>query len=84
MNIDDLKARGLEEGEKVDIYALTTTGDTRSIKGYTAIAYNIPKGSVGGYYPEMNAVVTIDHYDKRSGTPAYKGIPVKIERSSLH
>ncbi|KAB2683652.1 FdhF/YdeP family oxidoreductase [Brucella pseudogrignonensis] len=84
MNIDDLKDRGLEEGDKVDIYAMTTTGVTRSIKGYTVIAYSIPKGSVGGYYPEMNAVVTMDHYDKRSGTPAYKGMPVKIERSSLH
>ncbi|MNF11806.1 hypothetical protein D3C80_2131110 [compost metagenome] len=58
-----------------------TTGPERSVRGYTAVAYDLPQGSVGGYYPEMNAVVALTHYDHKSGTPAYKGVPVKIFRS---
>jgi len=38
-------------------------------------------GSVAGYYPEMNAVIALDHYDRKSGTPSYKGVPVAITKS---
>ncbi len=76
----DLKARGLQDGDRIDVVAVTT-GPERSVRGYTAVAYDLPQGSVGGYYPEMNAVVALTHYDHKSGTPAYKGVPVKIFRS---
>jgi formylmethanofuran dehydrogenase subunit D len=29
----------------------------------------------------MNAVVALSDYDQKSGTPAYKGVPVRIVRS---
>ncbi|MGV0908600.1 FdhF/YdeP family oxidoreductase [Martelella sp. FOR1707] len=80
----DLAARGLREGDRIDIRAVTSdTGAERIVRGYTAVAYDLPQGSVGGYYPEMNAIVTLDHYDHRSGTPAYKGVPVTIVRSDV-
>lgn len=79
MNRDDLAARGLADGDRVDIES-TPTGDGRSriVKGFTAVEYDIPKGSVAGYYPEMNVVIAHDHYDRLSGTPAFKGVPVVI------
>ena len=82
MNVSDLAERGLVEGDKIDIHAVTSGGPDRTVCGYTAVAYDIPTGSIGGYYPEMNAVVAIGHYDHRSGTPAYKGVPVKVVRSA--
>lgn len=82
MNASDLADRGLVEGDKIDIHAVTNGGPTRFVSGYTAVAYDIPTGSIGGYYPEMNAVVALGHYDHRSGTPAYKGVPVKVLRSA--
>jgi len=78
MNAADLSARGLNDGDKIDIHAVISEGPDRSVRGYTAVTYDIPVGSVGGYYPEMNAVVALSHYDQRSGTPAYKGVPVRI------
>jgi molybdopterin-dependent oxidoreductase alpha subunit len=77
MNRRDLEARGLEDGDLIDIEAITAN-DTRTVTGFTAVAYDIPPGSVAGYYPEMNKVITLTDYDRKSGTPAYKGVPVKI------
>ena len=30
------------------------------------------------YYPEGNALVALENYDARSGTPSYKSVPVRI------
>ncbi len=77
INREDLEARGLKEGDKVSIAA--GAGDmVREVQGFTAIEYPIPRGSVAGYYPELNVVIPLAYADKRSGTPAYKGVPVRI------
>jgi len=78
MNEADLEAHNLSDGDRIDVHAVTRGGPARSVSGYTAVKYNIPKGSVAGYYPEMNAVVALDDFDRKSGTPAYKGVPVKV------
>ena len=44
----------------------------------TAVAYEIARGSVAMYYPEGNALIALHDYDARSGTPAYKSVPVRI------
>lgn len=77
MNKQDLAARGLADGDRIDIIGL---GDAagKAVEGFTAVAYDIPIGSVAGYYPEMNRVIALGDLDRRSGTPAYKGVPVKI------
>ena len=80
MNEDDLAQLRIEHGDIVDIEtALPGCVDLR-LKGFTAIAYDIARGSVAAYYPEANALVPLDYYDKQSGTPSYKSIPVKITR----
>jgi formate dehydrogenase major subunit len=38
----------------------------------------MPRGSVAGYYPELNPLLPLAHYDKISGTPAAKSIPVRV------
>lgn len=81
MNSQDLAERGLRDGDRIDIRSTSGTGGGKSVIGFTAVEYNIPVGSVAGYYPEMNAVVALDHYDRKSGTPSYKGVPVTIARS---
>jgi anaerobic selenocysteine-containing dehydrogenase len=83
MNKDDLAGRGLKDGDRIDIRGLVGAGEgTHLVRGFTAVEYNIPKGSVAGYYPEMNAVVSLRHYDRISGTPSYKGVPVMVAASS--
>ncbi|MDP9812701.1 molybdopterin-dependent oxidoreductase alpha subunit [Rhizobium tibeticum] len=83
MNRDDLAGRGLKDGDRIDIRGLVGAGEgTHLVRGFTAVEYNIPKGSVAGYYPEMNAVVSLRHYDRVSGTPSYKGVPVMVAASN--
>ncbi len=80
MNRQDLAARGLSDGDRIDVQGDARNGKT--VKGFTAVAYDIPAGSVAGYYPEMNRVIALADYDHRSGTPAYKGVPVRVLKAS--
>ena len=83
MNKDDLARRGLKDGDRIDIRGLVGADEAAHlVRGFTAVEYNIPKGSVAGYYPEMNAVVSLRHYDRLSGTPSYKGVPVMVAASN--
>jgi anaerobic selenocysteine-containing dehydrogenase len=42
--------------------------------------YDIPPGSAAAYYPEANVLVALDDHDQRSGTPAYKSVPVRLRK----
>jgi molybdopterin-dependent oxidoreductase alpha subunit len=77
MNKADLSDRGLQDGDLVDLTA-TLSKEPRKAAKFTVVEYNIPKGSVAGYYPELNVVVTLEHYDRLSGTPSYKSVPVIV------
>ncbi|MFC5758562.1 FdhF/YdeP family oxidoreductase [Rhizobium sp. GCM10022189] len=83
MNSRDLAERGLRDGDRIDIRSAAGDGSGKTVIGFTAVEYNIPAGSVAGYYPEMNAVIALDHYDRKSGTPSYKGVPVVIAKSGI-
>ncbi|MGO6707448.1 FdhF/YdeP family oxidoreductase [Rhizobium leguminosarum] len=82
MNKDDLAGRGLKDGDLIDIRGLVEEDEAEHlVRGFTAVEYNIPKGSIAGYYPEMNAVMSLRRYDRRSGTPSYKSVPVLVAAS---
>ena len=86
LNEDDLAERGLEHGDLIDVEAAAEPGDPEGRKpivyGVTAVAYEIPRGSAAAYYPEMNALVALAHHDRRSGTPSYKSVPVRIRAAA--
>lgn len=85
INSSDLAALHLSDGDLVDIRCLVDTDERdRRVERFTAVAYDIPSGSVAGYYPELNTVVPLKHVDRTSGTPSYKGVPVIIERAAGH
>ena len=44
----------------------------------TVLDYPISRGAVAGYYPELNPLLPLDYYDRLSGTPAAKSIPVRV------
>lgn len=85
MNEQDLADRGLRHGDLVDLEAVSdTTGvpGSRVVRGLTAVAFAISRGSVAAYYPEANCLVELAHFDPRSGTPAYKSVPVYVRAST--
>ena len=83
MNDEDLAALGLEHGDQVDVET-ATQGRQLSLRGLTAIAYGIAKGSVAAYYPEANVLVPLDYIDKECGTPSYKSVPVRVLQAAAN
>jgi molybdopterin-dependent oxidoreductase alpha subunit len=84
VNERDLVSRGLRHGDLVDLSVVPEAGakpDERVMRNLTAVAYNIAQGSIATYYPEANVLVTLDHYDLKSGTPSYKSTPVLLRAS---
>ena len=77
-NPEDIAARGLTSGDRVDLAAAFDRGDQRVVRGFTVVARDIPRGCLAAYYPETNILVDLDDRDTRSGTPAYKSVPVRL------
>ena len=78
VNPTDLAARGLTNGDSVNLAAAFDDSAERVVRNFTAVARDIPKGCVAAYYPETNLLVALDDHDRRSGTPAYKSVPVRL------
>ena len=78
MNAEDMRARGLEEGALADIETISADGTERRVTGFMVVPYPMPRGSIAGYYPELNPLLPLSHFDEISGTPAAKSIPVRV------
>jgi molybdopterin-dependent oxidoreductase alpha subunit len=79
INPEDMARQGLAEDDVVSL--VTDTGDTvrRVVEGLKVTPFDLPDGCVGGYYPEMDALLPLWYHDQASKTPAAKGVPVRIE-----
>jgi len=78
MNADDRIERGLKAGSSITLETISADGVQRRVEGLTVLDYPMPRGSVAGYYPELNPLLPLEHHDKISGTPAAKSIPVRV------
>jgi molybdopterin-dependent oxidoreductase alpha subunit len=83
MNAADMAERGLAEGDLVDIVATSKDGSKRSLLGYRALAYDLPKGDAAGYMPEMNALIGRADFSAQSDQPLMKHLRVRIAASTL-
>ncbi|TQL67999.1 molybdopterin-dependent oxidoreductase alpha subunit [Nocardioides albertanoniae] len=79
MNEVDMRERGLEQGQLVDITATSKDGTVRSLENYRVIAYDLPAGSAAGYMPEMNVLVGWADYSIQSDQPLMKNLRVRVE-----
>ncbi|OUJ15221.1 FdhF/YdeP family oxidoreductase [Acetobacter sp. DsW_063] len=70
--------RGLEKHARVALETISSDGVMRRVEGLTVLDYPMPRGAVAGYYPELNPLLPLSHFDDISGTPAAKSIPVRI------
>ena len=80
MRPDEMVARCLREG---DLVRLETDNDGRdqeyrAVGGLAVVPYDLPRGTLAGYFPELNPLVPLWYHDKLSQTPASKGVPVRI------
>ncbi|MCJ2103840.1 FdhF/YdeP family oxidoreductase [Methylobacterium sp. E-041] len=78
MNRSDIDRLRLKVGQAVTLKTVADDGIDRRLPGLLVVAYDIPIGCIGGYYPECNVLMPIWHYAIGSKTPAAKMIPVTI------
>lgn len=76
---DDIVAAGLQAGQTVRLVSDFEDGKRRELGGLTVTPHNLPRGTIGAYYPECNVLIAKDHHDQLSKTPASKAVPVRIE-----
>ncbi|MDG2303186.1 MAG: FdhF/YdeP family oxidoreductase [Candidatus Binatia bacterium] len=77
----DLTDRGLSDGDLLEVESHFEDGRRRVVVGFRAVAYDIPRGCAAGYFPELNPLVAVTSFAKRSRTPTSKFIPVTIRVS---
>jgi len=75
----DIDTAGLKAGQSITLVSDFGDGVRRELGGLVVTVHNLPRGTIGAYYPEANVLNAIDHHDQMSKTPASKAIPVRIE-----
>ncbi|WP_174279795.1 FdhF/YdeP family oxidoreductase [Sphingomonas bacterium] len=82
MNRLDLVEMGLRDGETVHLVGDHGDNADARVEGLRVVAYDIPRGCVGGYYPECNPLIPVAHHAEESHVPAAKSVPVRVERAA--
>jgi molybdopterin-dependent oxidoreductase alpha subunit len=77
----DMERLGLAQGDLVALRTVAEDGVARRVDGLAVVPYDLPRGCVAGYYPELNPLIPLWHHAKESKVPAAKSIDVLVERS---
>jgi len=78
----DMAARELAEGDMAHVATVADDAHLRELTGLRVVPYDLPRGSVGGYFPECNPLIPVQHHAHKSHVPAAKNIPVRVRRAA--
>ena len=76
----DLRQLQAEAGERVDVVCEYDDGISRVAQDFRFVPYDIPRGSIAGYYPELNVLVPLGSAGEQSDTPTSKSIMVSFRK----
>ena len=74
---DDLRAAGLEAGQRVDVTS-HFEGETRTLRGFRTVAFDLPPRCAAAYFPEANPLVPLGSIALGSRTPTYKSVVITL------
>ncbi len=77
LNRDDIRELGLGEGQSVRITS-HFQGETRTVRRFTVVGYDIPRGCACTYFPEANPLVPARQVARISNTPASKSVVITL------
>jgi molybdopterin-dependent oxidoreductase alpha subunit len=80
LNPEDMKELGIEPEQAVDITS-HFRNVRRTVRGFYAIPYTIPKRCAAAYFPEANPLVPLDSVNPETMTPTSKSIVVSLQPS---
>lgn len=78
MNRDDMKIRGLEEQQVVNLKS-EFNGVIRKAHNFKVVGYDIPKNCCATYFPETNVLVPLDSFAHTAKTPTSKSVAITVE-----
>ncbi|MBS3940838.1 MAG: FdhF/YdeP family oxidoreductase [Actinobacteria bacterium] len=76
---DDLAARGLADGDLVDLVGEWEDGVDRRAEAFRIVAFPTARDCAAAYFPETNVLVPLDSTARGSNTPTSKSIVVRLE-----
>jgi len=80
LNPEDLAERGIGPCEQVDLTS-HWQGEIRTARNFTAIPYEMPRGSAAAYFPEANVLVPAGSQAEGSGTPTSKSVEIEVTKA---
>ncbi len=78
VNPEDLKQRGIGPMKPVRITSYWEDR-SRSVEGFLAVPYEMPRGMAAAYFPEANELVPVGSVAEGSNTPTSKSVAVEIK-----
>ncbi len=81
MHAQDAAERGLAPGDRVDLTS-HFRGETRSLRAFRVVAYDLPRGCAAAYFPEANPLVPAESFAEGSRTPSFKSIEISVAASA--
>jgi molybdopterin-dependent oxidoreductase alpha subunit len=79
VNPQDMAELGYEAGDTVDIVGEHNDGMRRVAEAFRFVPYDIPRGCIAGYYPELNVLVPLNSFGEESDTPTSKSVIVSLQ-----
>lgn len=81
---NEAEKQGVNAGDVVNLITLDNQMQPtyRRLDGLTVVIYDIADRCLATYFPESNNLVPLDNFDIQSGIPAYKNIPIKLEKAA--
>jgi anaerobic selenocysteine-containing dehydrogenase len=79
VNPQDMAELGYEAGDTVDIVGEHNDGMRRVAEAFRFVPYDIPRGCIAGYYPELNVLVPLNSFGEMSDTPTSKSVIVSLQ-----
>lgn len=82
MHPQDMAARGLADGDMAEVTTAFDDQFLRQLTDLRVVPFDLPRGSVGGYFPECNPLMPVQHHALQSQVPAAKNIPVHVAHAA--
>ena len=76
---DDLAEIRDRLGDRVDVVGTHDDGITRRAEDFRLVPFDMPRGALAGYYPELNVLVPLSTFGEKSDTPTSKSVLVTLQ-----
>lgn len=82
ISANEAKKQGLQANDIVNLIALDSNQKptARRLDNLTIVIHEIADRCLATYFPESNNLLALDNIDLQSGIPAYKNIPIMLEK----